>query len=69
MNAETNLILYLLTGATLYVLFACYVGYYYYSLFAKNSIRYPDKKNLKELLKISNPLVVSYHIATEKKEI
>ena len=63
MKTKTNLFLYLLND----FLF-CLYWYYYYSLFVKNSSRYPDKKNLKELLKISNPLVVSYHIATTEKK-
>jgi hypothetical protein len=72
MKTKTNLFLYLLTDFLAF----CFARrprrrarYYYYHFFAKNNSRYPDKKNLKELLKISNPFIVSYHIATEKKEI
>lgn len=63
MKAKTNPVLYLLND----LFFAFLV--LLLSPFCKNSTRYPDKKNLKELLKISNPFVVSYHIATRKKEI
>jgi O-antigen/teichoic acid export membrane protein len=55
-----NPVLYLFNNFYLYI--ALYAWYYYYPFFVKNNSRYPDKKNLKELLKISSPLIVSYII-------
>jgi hypothetical protein len=66
MKTRTNLFQYLLNDFS-FAFCPLPLLVFLLSPFCKNNSRYPDKKKLKELLKILNPFVVSYLYSHRKK--